>query len=234
MESNPKLEQKTLQKEFPALNKEDMKEIHSLFSELFEQFPEQLPYLEKYTGINETIGGGDAYINSRVTLFQFEYALAITRHPLIKKLINIKYNIKPADIENLIKNKIMVGIKILDLGCGPEPVFARCCRAMGADVWTVDIISASNFIFDQKYFTKEQIKLENEKHIQLNLEDTQAKVIIKSKSSGDFNLVTTANLDSDIVGSKFKKIEKFIIIPLLKKGGIYRNSGSIESPKLKL
>ena len=109
-------------------------------------------------------------------------------------------------------------MKILDLGSSRYPYFARCCRTMGADVWTVDMDSIPEFYHRKSPIPEEAKKLEIEKHIQLNLNDPRAADIIMKKTGGNFNLVTESNLGAD----GFSK-GRDIAWPLIKKGGIYDN-----------
>lgn len=212
--------------EFPPLNEEDVKEIWNLYIKIY-KFYEKIYNIEPYTGQESMGKEEDIYYNSELTLFQIGYALAMTRNQLLKKIEQSESNQK-LDARELVENKIMAGMKILDLGCGPYPAFARFCRAMGADVWTVDkdnIRAISDYC--KKVFTQEQLDFEKERHIQIDLNNKQAVDIIKEKSGGDFNLITEANLSAD----NFNRGES-VAIPLLKKGGVYYDTATV-NPKLK-
>ncbi len=214
--------------EFPALTKADLEEIHELERALFRELGDrygQIDGFEKYSGLNERIGFGTTIINSSMTWHQFVFALAFTRHSLVKKIA--EGNSSEINAETLVKNKIMAGIKILDLGSSIWPVFARCCRAMGADVWTVDK-DQRPFDFEPGYLSEEQKLIESQKHIVLDLEDKDAVDIIKQKSGGNFNLVTESQLEAD----EFMEGEK-IALPLLKKGGVHEGTLSKWRPTLK-
>jgi len=212
--------------EFPPLKKEDLEEIRNLFLSLYVKFfDKEVLGFEEYTGIDKAVGAGGICYNSMVTLWQLEYAIALTRHPIIKNMVKEiyenKFDMSKFDAKALVENKIMTGIKILDLGCGSRPVFARCCSAMGADVWTVDKDPIQYLPSQEKSFTLKQKDLEIGKHIQLNLNNSEAVKIITERSLGDFNLVTQANLIAD--GFDSSKI-KAIALSLLKKGGVYQDS----------
>lgn len=201
---------------------QDMKEIYRLFLEIHANIPEKLKGLEAYSGTDQGIGEGNSYHNSVATLHQLEYALAMTRHPLVREMASEHFDPVKFNPRELVENKVMAGLKILDLGCGHTPVFARVSRSMGADVWTVDKIAADGFHCSDS-FRSEARKSEIEKHIQMQLSHVNAKIsagLIRQKSGGEFNLVTASNLDSDgFAGGKD------IAMLLLKKGGIY-NGGS--------
>ena len=217
--------------EFPPLTKEDLKEIKKLYSKLYLEFAilRKILDFKNYSGVKEEIGQGGIFYNSRSTLFQFLKVLAMTRHELVKKLVELAKSDKDRkvfDIQSLVDGKIMAGMKILDLGSGPEPVFARCCRAMGADVWTVDLEDDHYRIVARREansMTQGAMALEDLKHIKIDLTKKNAAQIIKEKSLGDFNLVTEANLIGSGLGS-----EKDIAMSLLKKGGVYGKYGEYE------
>lgn len=143
--------------EFPPLTEKDLEEIRILNEKLQKVFEwKGARGFTKYTGIGVDVGSDDIYLyyNSKVTARQLLSAIALTRNPILEQMIKPRFNYKEFDARILVENKIMAGMKILDLGCGPKPVFARCCRAMGADVWTVDQIPVSDLEFESKFFTQ--------------------------------------------------------------------------------
>ncbi|MEK9181421.1 MAG: hypothetical protein AAB786_00130 [Patescibacteria group bacterium] len=208
--------------EFSPITKEDLVEIHSLNTRLFIFFQGEIPGIKLFTGTGDTVGTENIFYNSRITFYQLLWAMAITKHPLIKEIVKPKYDKSKFDAKILVEQQIMAGMKILDLGCGPIPVFARCARAMGADVWTVDLKSAEEFSFNENSFTLKQRALEIQKHIQLDLKSAEAINIIRQRSLGNFNLVTEANLDY-IDESAFSGFEGINVLPLLKRGGVSNN-----------
>lgn len=211
-----KTEGEASSKEFASLTKEDLGKIEDLYYNLKNKFPEEIPGLELYTGIYSNVGEGNIFYNSHMTLDQLQYALAMTRHPVIKEIAKPGFDKSKFDAKILVENKVMAGMKILDLGCGPYPVFARCCRAMGADVWTVDLRPVGELYFEEKLFTEEQRDLEVQRHIQIDLSSELAPRTIKDKSGGDFNLAAEVQLRGD----EFFE-GKNIGMVLLKKGGVY-------------
>ncbi|MEM0438371.1 MAG: hypothetical protein QXU54_03680 [Candidatus Micrarchaeia archaeon] len=155
--------------------------------------------------------------------------MALSNHPLVRELINGmengSINDDNFDPEPLRKAKILKGLKILDLGCGPEPTFARASRRFGADVWTVDVIPASMFDFDEKYFTKRDRQIEVSRHIQLDLRVPDAAEKIITASGGNFDLVTEAHLTIGWNWDEFGDVEyhegDVLAMKLLKKGGFH-------------
>ncbi len=213
--------------EFPPLTKEDLEEIFHLYLSLyrfFTVFNKRILGLKEYAGIDTEVGTGRDYFNSITTLRQLIYAMAMTRHSLIKNMVKEiderNFDASKFNAKVLVENQIMAGMKILDLGCGHIPVFARCCRAMGADVWTVDICAANEFISKKESFSTEQQDLEKTKHIFLNLKSSEDANAIIKKSLGNFNLVTQANSMATFINGS---TAKSMALSLLKKGGVYQD-----------
>ena len=221
--------------EFPPITKEDLEEIRKLsfglinkltFRDKNDNIKVKPILFSRHTGLDEPVGGGDSiYYNTIMTCYQFLFALAMTRHPFVKKMIAPEFNPSESDIENLVEKKIMSGIKILDMGCGPKPTFARCCRVLGAEVWTVD--NESDFRYYRPTLPKDQCDLEDQMHIELDLVNVQAVDIIRKRSMGDFNLITEANLY--LKSPSVARVQsKDIAMPLLKKGGVHENHRDFE------
>jgi hypothetical protein len=216
--------------EFPPVTKEDLQEIQELSYRLLGKFgisESKLPGFDVYSGIGEHVGFGGSIINSTVTYFQFIRALAFTRHKLIKKIIAPDFNKSDFSAKELVENKIMNGIKILDLGSSTEPVFARYCRALGADVWTADW-DPEPFFSEPGSLTEEQKQIESKHHILVDLYAENAVDYIAQQSGGNFNLVTESQLMASGFTSGYS-----IAMPLLKKGGVYMNDAKIGKEKIK-
>lgn len=213
--------------EFLPITPEDLEQIKKLRAGIWRKFKGVLPGFKKYTGIEKDIGVSTVY-NTPVTAGQLMFALAMTRHPLLYQMIqNQDVNKDNFNAEELVENKIMRGMKILDLGSSDRPIFARCCRYMGADVWTVDIdtIEEHRFGISNQLLTPEIKKLEIERHISLDLlRSDEAVDKINQLTGGNFNLVTEAHLRTDGV-----KTGKSIGLALLKKGGVYYETCNLES-----
>jgi hypothetical protein len=123
---------------FPELTEEDLWEIRKMRSELDKALGDYIRGFEAYTGVNEIVGQHSVF-NGPITAGQLKYALAMTRSPILRELIENGGRRGEIDASVLVENKIMAGMKMLDLGSGPEPVLARCCRSTGADAWTADV-----------------------------------------------------------------------------------------------
>lgn len=92
----------------------------------------------RYTGVGAHLGVATVE-NSPLAADQMEWVLALSRHPLVEDLIRDKsINAGNFNVEPLAKAQVLRGLRILDLGCGTMPTFARCCRRLGAVVYTVD------------------------------------------------------------------------------------------------
>lgn len=174
----------------------------------------------KYTGVHAPLGPAAAYGPSFAAK-QMEFTLGMLKHPLVENIIDGR-NPKPADFnaEPLVKAKVLSGMKILDLGCGYVPAFARCARALGADVFTVDRTAAKQFRFYTDCFSEEMQRIEVQNHIQLNSHEPNAVTAILKKTGGQFDLVTEARYANDECFGGVK-----MAVPLLKEGGIYFLAG---------
>jgi len=151
----------------------------------------------KYTGMYRPLGGSTVE-NSPMCSDQIEFAMLLSGHPLVESFVQgenlTPFNFNP---EPLYEAQILRGMKIMDLGCGHEPTFARCARTLGAEVYTADLISAEDFEFDSEYLNQPQRETEKSHHIQTDLSATDAVEIINRISGGDFNLTTEAHLQTD-------------------------------------
>jgi len=180
------------------------------FSRFVERFTFGLQYELKFgsefTGIEGVDLGESTVINSPFTRAQLAAAIYLK---VDKELLEkIKDHSQEINKDEWIRNKILKGLKILDLGCGPEPTFARSARRLGADVYTVDVLPVSEFgcgIWKGKeegwqkecdFFPEELQELEKMKHIQLDLRSKDALAKIIEKTGGNFDLVTSAHLAS--------------------------------------
>jgi len=176
------------------------------------------------TLIGENIGYSSIE-NSPLCSMQLKFALAASLNTSVKEFSE-KIRIQKLSKEEVeqqfndwTKDKILKGLKILDLGCGRRPTFARLTRMLGADVYTVDLYSADEFNYINKSeIDPKIIEKEIEKHIQLDLKNPNSIEIIKSRTGGDFDLVTEAHLTT--VG--FNDGEE-IGLSLLKRGGIHHD-----------
>ena len=192
--------------------------------------------LNEYTGNGDPLGFSTVY-NSGYVPDQLAAALLLSSHPIIKDVLAFRdKKEKPSKVlHSLLEDKALTGIKILDLGCGFIPSFARCARAFGGDVYTLDVIPASEFEFGvngpespwSKGFTQRERDIEIKKHIQANLDDPEIVNIITYKAGADFDLVTSAHTESGgcvYQGREYQKNPREITgiaMKILKRNGIY-------------
>ena len=188
-----------------------------------------------YTSYN-SIGGGTCD-NTGWASDQLALTLVMSDSPLVHEIMKSrKRDPEKFDPEPLVKAKILKGMKILDLGCGWIPAFARCTRALGADTYTVDVIPANRFsywrdkVFEDSGYKidknhQERKKLDAEKHVKVNLKNKKALDIILQATHGNFDLVTSAHMeDSGLYRGRFymppDNIDG-IVFALLKPKGLY-------------
>ncbi len=204
-----------------------MEKIKKLFNELWVSIKGtdgEIRGTENYTLISDPIGFSSIE-NSPMASSELMFSLALTAHPLVEELVNIdesrfKYLEKSEQdtkFLELVKSKVLKGFKILDLGCGHSPTFARVARALGAEVYTVDQFEADKFEYDHKGKIKKSIiSKEVRAHIALDLNSRDAVQMIKDRTGGDFDLVAEAHLTTEGFFDGIK-----IATPLLKQGGIH-------------
>lgn len=196
------------------------------------------------------LGGGDIGVetmyNSPHQGSQMVMALAMSHDPRIEQILHAEvapvFNVR-GPIKNFLEKwgGVLNGLKIIDLGCGFTPSFARAARELGAEVYTVDVIPADKFdnYHTVNSFSNEPIPKETEKmnvarkfHIQIDLAQPNALEKIIEVTGGDFDLVTEAHLPTGVSHEKevtgidgelvfaFSPDEEFYS-KLLKQGGIY-------------
>lgn len=188
---------------------------------------------QDYTGHGKTLGV-DSVHNSRLCGHQFLFALALSQHPLVWKEVQTEDHL---DFKKLMDGKVLDGMKIIDLGCGYMPGFARCTRYLGADTYTVDIIPSDKFESYDLLFPDEYRKMEADNHIILDLNTDGALEEIIKITGGDFDLVTQAHLNADTqYNGRFMAcyLGRIIAKGLLKQGGAYYDGGDIENFDVKV
>jgi len=173
----------------------------------------------EYTGHSNRLGISTIY-NTNFCSDQVEIAMLMSDHLLIRELLESNIRGEEFDPDPLRRAQILEGMRILDMGCGNLPTFARCARRFGAEVYTVDLISADEFYSVNYYFTKDDVETERMCHIQLDLGKPGVVEVIRERSGGEFDLVTEAHLETD---GCYKGRD--IAFPLLKQGGIYFIAG---------
>lgn len=179
-------------------------------------------FKEEYTGLHLPIGSSTA-VNTPGAAKQLEFTLAFSGHPLVDEIPESDIDDTTFDPEPLREAQVLEGLKILDMGCGSEPTFARCARYMGADVYTVDTKTADNLRSNKRYFSDERKNEEEDKHIPLDLNDEGAIDQIIEKTGGEFDIVTCSHLRREEYSPSSSRIEQ-IAHALLKPRGVYYNA----------
>lgn len=203
-----------------------------------------------YTRIWNPLGSSTT-TNTPLTINQVCLSLAMSNHPavddLLHKIENGEVMLGNFDPEILAKAEVERGIRILDLGCGPSPTFARVARRMGADVYTVDVIPASKFDLwrpededlelvrtsdPRKYEHAKRLReeyeatksLETRRHLEVDLNTEGAVAKILEWSGGNFDLVTAVQLSEIGYGNLSvytpHNLEE-MAMQLLKQGGVF-------------
>ena len=181
----------------------------------------------EYSGVHDTlIGFGEVY-NSRSVPLQLAGTIALSKHFLINRFLA---DGKKINARELTKKKVLKGIKILDLGCGYKPTYARCARAMGAEVYTIDIIPSEEFdVYEEENFSKEERQSEIKNHLTLNLEDERVIEKIEKSFGKDFDIITESHLQTITAHwkNKFEFISfqegEYVALRLLNSHGVYLN-----------
>jgi len=146
--------------------------------------------------------------------------MILSGHDLVYDLLTKKRDVDGFNPEPLREAQILSGMKILDLGCGLIPTFARCARKLGADVYTVDLKSAQDLQFDEQYFTTKERELEANNHVCGDLSNSATIDRIINISGRDFDLVTEAHLTSALFFGG-----KDVAMKVLASGGYWYDPG---------
>lgn len=165
-----------------------------------------------YTGLGESLGKGGYDYNSRFTARQMVFTLTLSEHPLLNELVDSDTTWETFDAGPLVEAKVLDGFKILDLGPGSEPTYARCSRHLGAIVYTLDVFPVPSA--DKDY------------HLKLDLRDEERALgRILKETNGEFDLVTCAFLEEGAI--RVQPPENYtetIVLPVLREGGVYHNT----------
>lgn len=175
-------------------------------------------YSDRWSGLRcNGIGSGDSdcsVFNNPSTTDQITLVLALSEHQLLEKIVELPLIRERSDkdrnryrewITAIENEKVLQGMKVLDIGCGLKPAFARSTRILGADVHTVDFYSSDKFEVyhgNESYrssFTPEQRIIEVERHIQLDLRSENAFAQIKERTGGEFDFVTASHVDDNFL-----------------------------------
>lgn len=149
--------------------------------------PEPRPWrihgFSQYTGLGEHLGSGNVS-NSFLAGMQFLYALALSPHPFLDDPERAK------NVPELEKRQVLEGMRMLDLGCGHHPTFARCSRVFGAQVYTVDTFSEGLMYFSPEEFAPERREEEVRFHVRMRVDN--GNVANLARRIGTFDYVSSA------------------------------------------
>ena len=156
--------------------------------------------------------GEGTYHNTPCQGLQLGFALSLSNNPLVEKILEENLGKKGAikkitreQAKELVKTRVLEGIKLIDLGCGEYPLFARIAKRLGAEVYTADFIPSK------------ELKIDSESvHIHVDFGNSGASRSIADIAGKDLDLVTQAHLESD----GFYGAPR-IAYDLLKVGGFY-------------
>ncbi|MEK7106844.1 MAG: hypothetical protein AAB899_01485 [Patescibacteria group bacterium] len=173
----------------------------------------------------EPLGAGE-YENTFLTILQLAFVLSIS--PVAAQLTQTNLSERPKDvIQKWRDQKVLRGLRIIDLGSGRIPSFAIVAHALGAQSYTVDAEGIDSI-------AKEKI----DGHIVTDLSMKGAVAILKKATGGNFDLVT-----EHIIGPiPEAKVHMYAPYPneiidmakeLLKTGG-YLYSDQVESYQLRV
>jgi hypothetical protein len=98
-----------------------------------------IPGTERWTGSGAPIGSGKIF-NTPGATKQLLLLLSLSDHPAVHRVAEGQ-----AGLDLLCSEKPLKGMRAIDLGCGIVPSFARCARALGAEVITMDVIGPDLF-----------------------------------------------------------------------------------------
>ena len=174
-----------------------------------------IPGFARFTGLHQPVGTGNIE-NTDLSAYHLMVVMAVSRHPLIEALFHdTSVTSTSFNPDALVDAGVLKGVKVLDLGCGGLPTLARCARAMGATVYTVDIVSADALKFGKEFFSSEQRQLEVSQHIHLDINRPDAVDILKKTTGGNFDVVSEslANLGGRVVNPwEFQYLPKDFVI----------------------
>lgn len=110
-----------------------------------------IPGTERWTGQGMAMGSGTVFntFGASVQLVTF-LSLSPKIPPLLARGIS--------NVGALCDAQVLEGFSAVDCGCGRLPTFARAARAMGAQVWTVDLMESGQFIGNKGAFAAEDAK----------------------------------------------------------------------------
>ena len=172
------------------------------------------PAFTPYTGVDEPLGNSSVY-NSMLAAYQLAFTLGSSDHPLVKRLQQFPrhafmeetesgiadrqfvVNEIQATVEKMVREKIFGDKKILDIGCGQQPTYARCVRELGADVYTIDARTDADKFVKAPSFSDITSEVEKAQHLKVHMGRTDIADIITQHFGDNFDIITSAHIDTD-------------------------------------
>lgn len=137
--------------------------------------------VEVVSGFEDVLGellGNGLFFNTPGTVHQLGFAISISNHSIVQEVLNNK-DMAPRDVIKTFRaNKILSGMKIMDLGCG-KPNFALAAHALGAQMYTSDVNDL-----------KPEYKRSIERHVVIDLNQHDVIEILQDTTGGNFDLVS--------------------------------------------
>ncbi len=175
--------------------------------------PDGDPYLrgsEYMDWAGMRFGTGTEY-NTIFAVKQFAFALAMSQHPAVRQFEERYYeearraqalswkerlDVEKPDTRFFETEQVLAGLRILDLGCGTCPTFARVCRRLGAEVKTVDVLRPEDFegYYGPEVHREKTVQQERENHLSLDLRSWDASLKLALSEDRGFHIVTSAHL----------------------------------------
>ena len=189
------------------------------FLRRYDVFLDIIKSFQSYTGrVNAPLGDGFQY-NTSLASYQLVMSLAISRHSSIDEIL-ADSSISPEnfDAAKLVDQKVLRGLKIIDLGCGRSPTYANCVYHLGGNIFTADYNAPNQIAF----VTKEM----EDKHIQIDLDSQEAVKTLLKRTDGNFDFVTAATVLTTTKDPRALKAPsdarlEDIALVLLKVNGLY-------------
>lgn len=99
--------------------------------------------------------------------------------------------------QQLARQQVLGGMKILDLGSGPTPAFANCARSLGAQVYTTDSVDVRKL--DDVVMGAQQ----KTNHVRLDLREPNALDVLRDRTGGEMDLVTSSFIHVASASARF-------------------------------
>lgn len=138
----------------------------------------------------EPLGSG-RFVNTFGTIKQLAFAISMVS--VAEQLARDNQHESPHNIiKNCREQRVLSGLRIIDLGSGNTPSFAIAAHVLGAKVYTADVINLDP-----------AIKAKIDGHIVVDLSQANALSVLKEATGSNFDLVTE-NINTLIPGSNVR------------------------------